>query len=73
MTDKGLVYSMEQKLKARQSCHRKLSNLSDDEDELSSENPPKKENVKNVYTKWMHNFEELIVLHEDYQKLFGFH
>ena len=33
-----------------------------------SENPDK-EKVKNVYKKWMQNFEELIVLHEDYQKL----
>lgn len=33
-----------------------------------SENPDI-EKVKNVYQKWMKNFEELIVLHEDYQKL----
>ena len=37
MTEKGLIYSLEQKLKARQSCYRKLSNLSDDVNELLSE------------------------------------
>ena len=68
MTEKGLIYSLEQKLKVRQSCYRKLSNLSDDVNELLSENPDK-EKVKNVYKKWMQNFEELIVLHKDYQKL----
>ena len=43
MTEKGPICSLEQKLKARQSCYRKLSNLSDDVDELMSENPDKEE------------------------------
>ena len=41
MTERGLVYSLDQKLKARESCYRKLSNASDDVDEFLSENPDK--------------------------------
>ncbi|VDI41133.1 Hypothetical predicted protein [Mytilus galloprovincialis] len=68
MTEKGLLYNLELKQKERTKLLKSLNGVCDELEQLTSETKDT-DAVKQVYTTWVSLYEQLLVSHEQFQKL----
>ncbi|VDI00949.1 Hypothetical predicted protein [Mytilus galloprovincialis] len=68
MTEKGLLYNLELKQKERTKLLISLKGVCDELEQLTSETKDT-DAVKQVYTTWVSLYEQLLVSHEQFQKL----
>jgi hypothetical protein len=68
LTEKGMEYQLDRKLKFRQGCDRRLKTLSDNIQELISTSTDVNE-VKELYKRWLRSYYELLYAHEDFHDL----